>query len=93
MADQSIYWNPLLETMPREKLRELQVKKFRRIMEWAYKNSPFYGRLYKDAGIEPGDIKTYEDIKKVPKTDKGMLREVQDRPPLPLWRYSCRSLE
>jgi len=83
MADQSIYWNPLLETMPREKLRELQVRKFRRIMEWAYKNSPFYGRLYKDAGIEPGDIKTYEDIKKVPKTDKGMLREVQSRPPFP----------
>ena len=83
MPQQSIYWNPLLETMPREKLRDLQVRKFKRIMEWAYRNSPFYGKLYKDAGIEPGDIKTYEDIKKVPKTDKGMLREVQSRPPFP----------
>jgi phenylacetate-CoA ligase len=79
----SIYWNPLMETMPREKLRELQVKKFKRIFEWAYKNSPFYKKLYKDAGMEPGDIKTYEDIKKVPKTDKGMLRDVQNRPPFP----------
>ncbi|MEK7243431.1 MAG: phenylacetate--CoA ligase family protein, partial [Thermodesulfobacteriota bacterium] len=79
----SIYWNPIMETMPREKLRELQVKKFRRIFTWAYENSPFYRKLYQDAGMEPGDIKTYEDIKKVPRTDKGMLRDVQNRPPFP----------
>jgi len=83
MSDKSIYWNPLLETMAREKLRELQVKKFRRIMEWAYVNSPFYRKLYKDAGIEPGDIKVFQDIRKVPKTDKGMLRDVQSRKPFP----------
>jgi phenylacetate-CoA ligase len=83
MANQSIYWNPLLETLPREKLRDLQVKKFRRIMEWAYRNSPFYRKLYKDAGVEPGDIRNIEDIRKVPKTDKGMLRDVQNREPFP----------
>jgi len=77
------YWNPILETLPREQLRELQVKKFRRIFDWAYNNSPFYKKLYKDTGIEPGDIKTYDDIKKVPKTNKGMLREVQNSPPFP----------
>jgi len=77
------YWNPILETMPREKLRELQIKKFKRIFQWAYENSPFYRKLYKDAGIEPGDIKSYEDIKKVPKIDKAMLRDVQQREPFP----------
>ena len=71
--DNSIYWNPILETLPREKLRTLQLKKFKRILEWAYNNSPFYKRLYHDSGLEPGDIKTFEDIKKVPKTAKGML--------------------
>lgn len=79
----SIYWNPILETLPRGSLRALQVKKFKRIFEWAYNNSPFYKKLYKDSGIEPGDIKTYEDIKRVPKIDKGMLREVQNSPPFP----------
>jgi phenylacetate-CoA ligase len=69
--------------MPREKLRELQIKKFKRIFQWAYENSPFYRKLYKDAGIEPGDIKSYEDIKKVPKIDKAMLRDVQQREPFP----------
>lgn len=77
------YWNPILETAPLEKLQGLQVKKFKRIFEWAYNNSPFYKKLYKDAGMEPGDIKSYEDIKKVPKIDKGMLRDVQSRPPFP----------
>ncbi|HOJ43018.1 MAG TPA: hypothetical protein PK800_02755, partial [Syntrophorhabdaceae bacterium] len=81
--DNGIYWNPILETMDRERLRILQFKKFKRIFEWAYANSPFYKRLYKDAGIEPGDIKTYEDIKKVPKVDKGMLRETQSKEPFP----------
>ena len=57
-GDKSVYWNPILETLPPEKLRDLQVKKFKRIFEWAYTNSPFYSRLYKDAGIEPGDIAT-----------------------------------
>jgi phenylacetate-CoA ligase len=79
----SIYWNPILETLPRERLQELQVKKFRRIVEWAYNNSPFYGKLYRDAGIEPGDLKTLADVRKVPKIDKGMLRDVQSRPPFP----------
>jgi len=50
---------------------------------WAYDNSPFYRRLYRDAGMEPGDIRRFEDIKKVPKINKDMMREVQQREPFP----------
>lgn len=81
--EESIYWNPLLETLPQEKLRALQVKKFRRIMEWAYNNSPFYQRFYNEAGLEPGDIRVFEDIRKVPKIEKDMMREVQKNDPFP----------
>jgi len=81
--DPSIYWNPILETLPREKLQELHLKKFRRIFAWAFENSPFYRRLYKDAGMEPGDIKRFEDISKVPKIEKDMLRQVQEHGPFP----------
>ncbi|HEY55159.1 MAG TPA: phenylacetate--CoA ligase [Dehalococcoidia bacterium] len=77
------YWNPVLETLPREKLQQLQLKKFKNILKWAYENSPFYQRLYKEAGLEPGDIKTLDDIGKVPKTEKSMLREAQGREPYP----------
>jgi phenylacetate-CoA ligase len=77
------YWNPVLETLPREKLQQLQLKKFQNIFKWAYENSPFYRRLYTDAGIEPGDIKTLDDIRKVPKTEKSMLRAIQGKDPYP----------
>ena len=56
-ASQDIYWNPILETLPQEKLQALQLKKFKRIMAWAYEHSPFYKKLYKDTGLAPGDIK------------------------------------
>ena len=81
--DHRIYWNPILETLPQEKLQALQLNKFRRMVEWAYNNSPFYHRLYQDAGLEPGDIKAFVDIQKVPKIEKGMMREVQQRDPFP----------
>ena len=83
LKNQSIYWNPILETLPQEKIQALQLKKFRRMVGWAYNNSPFYRRLYKEAGLEPGDIKGLEDIEKVPKTEKGMMREVQQYEPFP----------
>ncbi len=83
MTDADKYWNPILETLPQEKLKELQLRKFKRIFEWAYHNSPFYNGLYRDAGIEPGDIKVFDDIRKVPKTDKAMMRAIQGKEPYP----------
>ncbi len=77
------YWNPILETLPQETLQTLQLKKFRRIVEWAYNHSPFYRNLYQKAGLEPGDIKNFEDIRKVPKIEKGMMRDVQKNDPFP----------
>ncbi|HJX13688.1 MAG TPA: hypothetical protein VJ377_09220 [Dehalococcoidales bacterium] len=75
--NQGEYWNPVLETLPQEKLRQLQLKKFQEIVTWAYDHSKFYHQLYADAGLEPGDIKTFDDIRKVPKMEKSMMRDVQ----------------
>jgi phenylacetate-CoA ligase len=83
MTDSDKYWNPILETLPREKLKELQLKKFQKIFKWSYDNSPFYHDLYRDAGIEPGDIKTLDDIRKVPKVEKATLRDIQKKEPFP----------
>jgi len=77
------YWNPVLETLPREKLQRLQLKKFQNIFRWAYENSPFYHKLYSEAGLEPGDIKTFDDISKVPKMEKSMMKGVQGKDPYP----------
>jgi phenylacetate-CoA ligase len=77
------YWNPVIETLPVERLRELQLKKFKRAVHWAYNNSPFYRQIYSEVGLEPGDIKTHEDIRRVPKVEKDMLRQAQMREPFP----------
>ncbi len=87
------FWNPLLETLPREKIRELQVKKFRRIMKWAFEHSKFHHQLYKDAGMEPGDIKTMTDIARVPKVEKSMMRGIQKKDPYPYGDMLCVPLE
>jgi len=83
MGEKYRYWNPLLEKMSQEKLRELQFQKFKRIFTFAYHNSPYCSKIYHNAGIEPGDIKTFDDIKKVPKTEKAMLRDAQGKDPYP----------
>jgi phenylacetate-coenzyme A ligase PaaK-like adenylate-forming protein len=33
------YWNPAAETLPEERFRALQVKKFRKIVEWAFRGA------------------------------------------------------
>ena len=83
MEQESSYWNSLIETLPPKKLRDLQFMKFKRTLNWAYQNSPFYQRVYKEVGLEPGDIKTFDDIKLIPKIEKGMMRETQERDPFP----------
>ena len=42
MNYQQVYWNPVLETLPQEQLKQLQLKKFRRIFKWAYDHSQCY---------------------------------------------------
>ncbi len=87
------YWNPILETLPREKIEQLQLKKFKEIFSWAYERSKFYHKLYSDAGIEPGDIRTFDDIRKVPKIEKSMMRDIQGKDPFPYGDILCVPLE
>jgi len=42
MTGEQAYWNPFLETMDRERLEALQLRKFRRILDWAYEHSAFH---------------------------------------------------
>ena len=74
-----LYFQPDIETLPAEKLREMQLERFRRVVEWAIERSPFYRKLYKDAGVEPKDIKSFGDIRKVPILDR---ETVQSQTPL-----------
>jgi phenylacetate-CoA ligase len=90
---QSIYWNPVLEKMPHEKLRRLQLQKFKRIFSWAHQHSPFHRALYNRTGITPADIRRFEDIRLVPKVEKSMMRGIQRKPPFPYGDMLCVPLE
>ncbi|BAU23632.1 phenylacetate-CoA ligase [Caldimicrobium thiodismutans] len=71
-----MYWNKDLETMPREKLRSLQLERLKRIVKYAYEKVPFYRKRFDTSGIKPEDIRSLEDIKYIPFTSKADLREV-----------------
>ncbi len=49
-----------------KKIDELQWKKFKSLLEHAYRTTSFYKQKYVEAGIEPSDIKTRQDLKKIP---------------------------
>jgi phenylacetate-CoA ligase len=76
------YWNPFVETLPRQKLRRIQIRNFRKIFSYAKEHSALYGEKYR--GIDPEDVKTADDIKRIPIIDKEDLRRAQDgREPFP----------
>jgi len=55
-------------------LQKLQRKKLRAIIKYAYFNIKFYNRRFKDVGVKPDDIKTVEDLTKIPVTSRSELR-------------------
>ena len=87
--DTPTYWNSFLETMAAEDLQKLQLFKFKRIFKWAYDHSRFHRRLYDQAGIAPEDIRSLADIRRVPKVEKSMMRDVQRKDPFPYGDALC----
>src|SRR5690606_34124589 len=69
------YWQPKLELMERSELEELQLKRLKSIAEKVYNSVPFYRNKFKEAGVSPDDIKSLNDLSKLPTTRKQNLRE------------------
>ncbi|KUJ96120.1 MAG: Phenylacetate--CoA ligase [Desulfonauticus sp. 38_4375] len=62
------------ETMPRDELEELQLRKLKYLVEKVYYNVPFYSQKFKELGIKPEHIKSLKDLKYLPFTEKQDLR-------------------
>jgi phenylacetate-CoA ligase len=75
------YWNPYLETLPREELDKIELSYFRNILSYAKNNSIMYREKLSE--VEPEGIRTFEDIKRIPLTDKEELRRYQEIEPYP----------
>ncbi len=69
------YWNRELETISRDKLEELQLAKLRKTVSQALKTE-YYGKKIPEAGIKsPEDIRSLDDLQRLPFTTKLDLRE------------------
>ena len=70
----SPFFNPDIETMPRQELEQLQLERLKSTVKHCM-YSPFYQEKFKELGITPDDIKTLDDVRKLPFTTKEDLRE------------------
>ncbi len=68
-------FNPAVETLERKALLELQNERLQIVVNQAYSNVDFYRRKFDEAGLSPDDIKTLEDLKRVPFTTRKDLMD------------------
>lgn len=71
------YWNEEMETMPPEKLAELEARLLRRQLEYVYEKSSFYQKKFDEAGVKLEEIKRVEDVRKLPFLTKDEIRKTQ----------------
>jgi phenylacetate-CoA ligase len=68
-------WNEFVECMDRERLAKLQSERLAAMVERLYYNVPFYRQRFQEKGMEPGDIKSVDQLKHLPFTTKQDLRD------------------
>ena len=73
MEKYSPYFEPELETMSRDQLEALQLERLQKTVRHCM-NSEFYCQRFKEMGITPDDIRTLDDVQKLPFTTKEDLR-------------------
>jgi len=69
------YWNPQIETMPRPELEALQLQKLKTEIGYALRTTFYKDRLTRHGIKSPDDIKTLDDLKRIPFTTKNDLRD------------------
>lgn len=68
-------WNEEFETLPREALESLQLKRLKATVDRVYATVPFYKKKFDDMGLKPSHIKTLKDLRLLPFTVKTDLRD------------------
>ena len=68
-------WNPTKECLSRDEMADLQGRRLRKTVSYVYHNVPFYREKMQRMDLTPEDIRTVEDIVKLPFTTKQDLRD------------------
>ncbi|MBQ6115026.1 MAG: phenylacetate--CoA ligase [Synergistaceae bacterium] len=69
------YYQPEIETMPREEIRKLQNERLLKQVRHAWEDVPYYRKKMQEKGLTPDDIKSMDDLHKLPFLTKADLRE------------------
>ncbi|MBU2228615.1 MAG: phenylacetate--CoA ligase [Proteobacteria bacterium] len=67
-------FNEEYETLPREALEALQLKRLKQVVQRVYHTVGFYRRAFDEAGVQPDDIRTLDDLRRLPFTAKQDLQ-------------------
>ncbi len=68
-------FNEEFETLPREALEALQLKRLRQVAQRVYHTVGFYRKAFDEAGVSPDDIRSLDDLRRLPFTTKQDLRD------------------
>ena len=68
-------WEQKFECCPREELQQLQLERLQSTLNRAYRNVPFYRKIFDDQCIVPEDISTFEEFKRLPFTTRKDLHK------------------
>lgn len=68
-------YNMEYETMPREALEAIQLRRLQSTVERVFANVPFYREKFNAAKVSPADIRSVEDLRRLPFTTKQDLRD------------------
>jgi len=69
------YYQPEIETMPRDQLKALQSERLVKQVKHVWDNVPYYRKKMEEKGVTPDDIKGIEDLHKLPFVTKADLRD------------------
>ncbi len=75
MAHEILMWNREAETMPREQLEPLQLNRLRELLTRVSQKNAFYGNRLKEADVNAEEIKSLDDLARIPFTLKTDLQD------------------
>jgi phenylacetate-CoA ligase len=84
-------WDEEAQTMPRADLRLVQEERLREALTRVWDEAPFYRRRFEAAGVAPDDVKTLDDLPRIPVFRKDDLRRNEAEHP-PIGDYRCVGL-
>jgi phenylacetate-CoA ligase len=62
-----MYFDKGIETAPKERVEEVQFARPKSMIEFVYEENPFYRKRFTENTLSPEDIRSIEDITKLPK--------------------------